>query len=152
MQTASKQKTLPGHEGIWIIIFGDLLVFSLFFGTFFYYRSAHIDVYQTGQDSLNEYFGLINTFLLLTSSWLVAMSLHKARLKNLPAFRKNILAAMALGIGFCLSKIIEYREKFAAGKTVVTDEFHMFYFMYTGIHMVHVCVGLTTLYLSLIHI
>ena len=139
-------RKLPGHEGVWIIIFGDLLVFSLFFGTFIYYRSLNIDIYQAGQQDLNEYFGLINTLLLLTSSWFVVMALHNARLKKVKRLRKHMLAAMAFGIGFVMSKLLEYREKFVDGKSIVTDEFYTFYFMYTGIHLVHVFVGLATLY------
>ena len=145
IEKTSIRKRLPGHEGVWIIIFGDLLVFSLFFATFIYYRSLNIETYQPAQQSLNEYFGLINTLLLLTSSWFVVLALRNARLGNIAILKKQMIAAMALGVGFCLSKFLEYREKFLNGKTIVTDEFHTFYFMYTGIHLVHVFVGLATL-------
>jgi nitric oxide reductase NorE protein len=49
------------------------------------------------------------------------------------------------GWGFVIVKAFEWSARFAAGQTVGTNDFFMFYFMYTGIHLLHVLLGLFVL-------
>ncbi|NWK97927.1 hypothetical protein DM806_20145 [Sphingobium lactosutens] len=53
--------------------------------------------------------------------------------------------AILFGLGFIGVKIIEYGEKIAAGINPTTNNFFMFYFSFTGIHLSHVTAGLGTL-------
>jgi nitric oxide reductase NorE protein len=129
---------LPGEAGIWIFIGGDLLVFSLFFATFLYYRGANLALFEHSQASLGRGFGLFNTLILLSSSLLVATAVKSAREGLHGRAGRLLVAAMVCGLGFGASKSLEYAAKFHAGITVQTDDFFMFYFMLTGIHMVHV--------------
>lgn len=151
---AKKARHLPGEEGIWLFILGDMMVFALFFLTFVYYRGADTALYVDAQRALNERFGLINTLFLLSSSWCVAMAIRTARRAvqrkgavQGRAERATALLGLAIlfGVAFVVLKIVEYREKFAAGITVLTNEFFMFYFMFTGIHLVHVLIGIGVL-------
>lgn len=139
-------RKMPGEEGIWIFIFGDLLVFAVFFLTYLYYRAQNPLLYDEAQQHLTAAYGLINTLLLLTSSWFVAQAVNAVRRGEVPLARKLIAGGMAFGFGFVGVKIVEYSEKFAAGITVITNDFFMFYFMYTGIHLLHVFVGLGVLF------
>ncbi|PHR62277.1 MAG: hypothetical protein COA43_00840 [Robiginitomaculum sp.] len=136
---------LPGSEGVWILIFGDMMVFGLFFGTYLFYRSANIEMYYTSQSSLNEFFGLLNTIVLLTSSWFVVWAVRLAKSGAKKATANRIVIAILLGLGFCVVKGIEYSAKFSEGHTIISNEFFMFYFMLTGIHLVHVTIGLGAL-------
>lgn len=138
-------KQLPGESGIWIIIFGDMMVFALFFGTFLYYRALDVDLYMTSQATLDKSLGLLNTLILLTSSWFVVWAVKCAKRGDAKAASFKILSAAALGIGFWIVKLIEYTAKFDAGYSVITNEFFGFYFMFTGIHLVHVTAGLGAL-------
>lgn len=140
---------VPGEEGVWVVIFGDLIVFALFFVTYCYYRAISPDLFSTSQQQLNQTIGMANTFLLLTSSWFVASATARAKAGAAHADR-FILGAIACGGAFVAVKFFEYREKILAGTTLTTNEFFTFYFMYTGIHLIHVIVGmgvLTYLYL-----
>ncbi|MET0546137.1 MAG: cytochrome c oxidase subunit 3 [Caulobacterales bacterium] len=141
----AKARRLPGEEGVWLFICGDMMVFAVFFLTFIYYRGLNPAIYDASQLKLNEFWGLINTLFLLTSSWCVAAAVHAARhgKEGLPT--KFLVGAMVFGGAFVCVKIIEYGEKFAAGINVLTNEFFMFYFMFTGIHLVHVLIGLGVL-------
>jgi nitric oxide reductase NorE protein len=139
------ERRLPGEEGVWLFIIGDLLIFALFFLTFIFYRAEAESLYLAGQGTLNRNIGLINTLLLLTSSWLVAQSLHCLRKQDAKAARLLLTLGMCGGLGFVALKVVEYREKFAHGYTVLTNDFYMFYFMFTGIHLVHVLIGLGVL-------
>jgi nitric oxide reductase NorE protein len=42
-------------------------------------------------------------------------------------------------------KVIEYGAKFRAGITLTSNDFFMFYFMLTGIHLLHVLIGMGVL-------
>jgi len=135
---------VPGEEGIWVFIFGDLVVFGLFFVTYCYYRSGAVALYTASQHQLDQMLGLTNTILLLTSSWFIASALERARQGARHADRL-ILGGIACGAGFVVVKFFEYSAKVASGITLNSSEFYIFYYMYTGIHLLHVIIGLGVL-------
>jgi nitric oxide reductase NorE protein len=70
---------LPGEEGIWVLIFGDMTVFAILFGVSLYYRGAQPVVFDSSQLRLNQTFGAVNTLVLLTSSMLVVTAVRAVR-------------------------------------------------------------------------
>lgn len=138
-------KRIPAEEGVWVFIFGDMMVFSLFFLVFTYYRSLDEVGFTQSQALLNPHYGALNTLLLLTSSWFVVLSLHCVRV-NLPqqAARLIFLAIMCGG-GFVLVKFFEYSEKISAGFVLTSNDFFMFYYILTGVHFLHLILGLLIL-------
>ncbi len=138
-------KGMPGDEGVWIIIFGDMIIFAIFFATYLFYRVQNQEIYQISQAYLNKVIGLSNTFILLTSSLFVVVAVQLSRTGNNIATRINLLAAITLGVIFCFLKYFEYREKFDQGFTLVSNDFFMFYYVFTGIHLLHVVIGLGVL-------
>jgi nitric oxide reductase NorE protein len=42
-------------------------------------------------------------------------------------------------------KYFEWGEKIRSGVTIVTNDFYMYYFMLTGIHLMHVVIGMGVL-------
>jgi nitric oxide reductase NorE protein len=135
---------IPGETGIWVLILGDLIVFSLLFCVFLYYRGQSTDVFTQSHRHLNQFFGALNTFLMLTSSWLVASAVQRAR-QGSGRITPLLLGALACGSGFGIVKVFEWGEKIRAGITLTTNEFYMFYYMFTGIHMGHVLIGMGVL-------
>jgi nitric oxide reductase NorE protein len=136
---------LPGEAGIWVFVLGDMFVFALMFALFVYYRNENIEMYVNSQKALSQNCGALNTLLLLTSSWLVARGVHLAREgKTKPAWRL-LSAARLCGVGFALVKFFEYGEKIHEGITPKSNEFFMFYYVLTGIHFMHVTIGLGVL-------
>lgn len=136
---------LPGEAGIWIFIMGDMLVFALFFSVFTYYRGEQPALFTGSQASLNIGFGLANTLLLLTSSWLVIEAVQAARRGLNLVSRRLFFSAFLCGVGFSAIKLMEYQEKIAAGITLTSNDFFMFYYIFTGLHFVHVIIGLVLL-------
>jgi nitric oxide reductase NorE protein len=135
---------VPGEEGVWVLILGDLSVFSTFFLMFAWYRGNALPVFEGGQAMLNKGYGLFNTLLLLTSSLLVAVAVHRVRTRRAgAAMLLNI--AILCGLGFVGIKILEYSEKIRAGVGFATSDFFMLYFAFTGIHLIHVIIGLGVL-------
>lgn len=139
-------RRLPGEEGIWIFILGDMTVFGLFFVTYAWYFAQAPDVFHASQSKLNQNFGAINTLLLLTSSLFVVLSLQAFRKEALKSARWFVNLAILCGLGFAGVKFAEYGEKIADGITLNTNFFYMFYYMYTGIHFLHVTIGIGILF------
>ena len=79
------------------------------------------------------------------SSWFVAISVSLYRKAYTQLGAKFLIPAFACGAGFVVIKLFEFGEKVSAGITLNTNEFFILYFMFTGIHLVHVLVGLGVL-------
>lgn len=136
---------LPGEAGIWLFIFGDMMVFSLFFVTFMYYRGQELALFQESQTHLSQFFGALNTLFMLSSSWFVAMAVHAARRNLGKATPILFILAFFCGVGFVVDKVFEYGEKIQHGITLNTNDFFMYYYMFTGIHFMHVLIGMGVL-------
>ena len=136
---------LPGEPGVWMFIIGDVLVFSLLFSVFVYDRSQEVALFVEQQQLLNQTLGLLNTVLLLTSSWLVALAVHGARAGQLSRARSCFVSAILCGIGFVVVKYFEWGEKIAADLTLETNNFFMYYYLMTGIHLLHMVIGIGVL-------
>lgn len=141
----SAAKRIPGELGLWILIFGDLFVFALFFAMFGYYRLVEPEVFRVAQPKLNQGLGLLNTLILLTSSLFVAKAMAATRSGTPRRARRWTSFAIALGCAFVVVKVVEYSQKLAAGLTPTTNDFFMLFFAFTGIHLMHVLAGLGAL-------
>jgi nitric oxide reductase NorE protein len=126
-------------------IVADLMIFGVLFGFFMVGRQAQVALYDRSSAQLNAGFGMLNTLILVTSSWLVARAVHAARRGAPRAVRAQLMAAMGVGAGFAVTKVIEYRDKIAHGITLLTNEFFMFYFVLTGVHFLHFVAGMGAL-------
>ena len=52
---------VPGEEGVWVLIIGDMLVFSIFFAPILIYRAQNVALFIGSQLSMQRGFGLLNT-------------------------------------------------------------------------------------------
>lgn len=82
---------------------------------------------------------------MLTSSWFVATAVSCARKRAGKLTPVLLILAVLCGLAFGIVKFFEYREKILSGITLNTNEFFMFYYMFTGIHLLHVFVGMMVL-------
>jgi nitric oxide reductase NorE protein len=128
---------VPGELGIWLLVIGEMIEFSLFFGAFLYSHADNPELFAQARTTLNQSFGLINTLLLLTSSLFVALGVHAARLQLHQIASRLIVAAGVCGLGFATLKVIEYSQKLSAGITPRTNDFFLYYYVFTGIHFIH---------------
>ena len=142
------KKRVPVEPDFWLLIFGDLTVFSVMFVAFMLRRFESAEthtVFSMGAESLNQPIGLTNTLILLTSSYAVVLALSHYRLGDLQRMIRFICIAIICGLGFVFLKIIEYTEKINQGITVTQDRFFELYFTFTGIHLLHVVIGISLL-------
>ena len=136
---------IPGEPGLWVFILGDMTVFGLLFCTYAFYRGEDPLLYARSQAVLEQGWAGFNTVLLLTSSWFVALAVDAARQESARRARRLLWLAFACGLGFAAIKLGEYRGYLAAGATPLADEFWSFYYVLTGLHLMHVAVGLALL-------
>ena len=143
--TATRAKSarhVPGEPELWLFVLGDLTVFGIFFGVWGWNHRDNPELFELGRSQMNQAVGLANTAALITSSAAVAMGLTIARGGGLRTARRWYLAAMALGGMFVALKAFEYHQHLHAGTSPDLRDFYMYYFVFTGIHLVHVLVGL----------
>jgi len=132
---------MPGAEGIWVLIAGDLAIFSLLFLSFLLDRNDDPATFEQGRQALHLDQGGINTLLLLTGSWCVVRALRAARAGDAVRAQRWLAGGVAGGAAFAVSKVVEYLREVDAGHTSTTSDFFMYYFSITGLHLVHVVVG-----------
>ena len=141
-----KDREFPGEEGIWIFVCGDLIIFSLFFCVFTYARSKNVELFNQSQQALAVELGALNMVLLLCSSWFVATAVNELRHKRPKAVPWLLSGTFLLGFGFVVVKIIEYSDKINHGIGVNTNDFYMYYYIFTAIHFLHLLVGLAVIF------
>lgn len=136
---------LPGDPMIWVLIFSELVAFGLFLGAFTVARAIHPAVFAAGQAALDSGLAGLNTIVLVTSGWAAARATKAARAARLPTTRYWLLGAMALGGLFIALKLVEYAEEIGRGIGLETSPFFTLYFLLTGFHLLHVCLGIVIL-------
>ena len=144
-RSREESRFIPGEEGVWVFVLGDMMVFGCFFLVFLYYRGFDPEGFNAAQATLNVNLGALNTILLLTGSWFVATAVEKLRAGQANLASRYFWGGWACGAGFSIVKIIEYREKVGEGYTLITNDFFMYYYVLTGIHFLHLIVGMGVL-------
>ena len=146
-----KPRRLPGVDGIWVFIGADSVIFAILFLTFMQDRLKNPALFEASRHTLNMNLGGIDTLILLTSSWSVALAIQALKRDLIDRVPRYLLGGVLTGLMFVASKSIEYFQKFAHGLTPGTNPFYMWYFTLTGIHLAHVLLGtslLTFLWIS----
>jgi len=142
----ASQRHVPGEPGIWVLLFGDMLVFTVLFTVYLHQRGIRPELFAESQGALNRALGATNTLVLLTSSILVVFATRALRRPELRYLARRLtLGGVLVGSCFVAIKAFEYHEKIAAGITPSTNEFFMYYFVLTGLHLAHVIIGLIVL-------
>ncbi len=140
-----QHKRIPGESGTWVFLFGDMLIFGAFFVTFLVERARAPEVFDAARATLHIGVGVTNTLLLLTSSLCVVLVLNAMRAGQTQIATKATATAMAFGALFIALKVYEYVSLGTAGHGPGANDFYLYYFILTGLHLFHVCLGLGAL-------
>jgi nitric oxide reductase NorE protein len=135
---------LPGDGHIWVMVLGDLFIFGCYFVIYMVHRTLADDAFLQQQQHLDATVGMVNTLVLLTSSWFIAQSVRAIRAGQHDRTLRLTYAGMACGVLFILIKAYEWSRAIAQGHTTA-NEFFLFYYEFTGVHLLHVAVGLVIL-------
>lgn len=142
-----------GLFGIWVFLASEILFFGALILTYSVYRVANPEAFAAAARETNVVFGTINTAILLTSSLTMAVASQAAAAAQ--GFRRLIVACLVatalLGVAFLVVKGFEYREDIekhlvpGAGfalKERAAQLFFGLYWLVTGIHAVHLTIGI----------
>lgn len=142
----STGRHVPGEAAVWVFILGDMLMFSAFFWQFYHDRAAQIELFNSSQGTLSIAFGALNTLLLLTGSLFVVLGVERFKAGLGTAARRMFALALACALCFCLNKIMEYGGKLSVGITPLSNDFYMYYYVFTGLHLLHLLIGMLFLW------
>jgi cytochrome c oxidase subunit 3 len=137
--------------GMWIFLASEVLFFAGLFVSYAVYRSFNEDAFRLASAHTQILYGSINTALLLTSSFTMTIALRAATAELRALTLACLGVTAALGIVFLACKGLEYREDLKEhlfpGPTFplsppATEIFWGLYWIMTGIHAVHLSVGI----------
>ena len=144
---ASAARHIPGEAGLWILIMGEMVIFAGVFAVFGVHRIGRELQFDQASRSLNLTLGMLNTVILVTSSALVAVAVRTLRGVGTAPASKALAAAIGLGLLFCGVKVVEYIHVAHLVHTSSASDFYLYFFILTGLHLVHVLIGLAVLVL-----
>ena len=143
--TAKPARHIPGQPDMWVLVLFEALVFTAYFAVYLYHRSADSELFLRSQAQLNPWLGTLDTLLLLTSSLFMLRCAQTARAGAYRAAMTSACLTAVLGVAFLVSKITEWIMLVRGGHAFSSNDFFMYYFFLTGIHLLHLLIGFITL-------
>ena len=147
-----RQRDVANHLGMWTFIATEVLFFGGLFLAYVVYRVAYPAAFAAGSHTLNFWRGTLNTAVLLTSSLTMAMGDAYIKRGRRTALRNCVAATASLGVLFLAIKASEYQEMYAKHLVpglpfdpAASPPLQLFVFLYfamTGLHAVHMLIGL----------
>ena len=146
---------LGSKLGMWLFIFTELMLFGGLFIVYSVYRYKHGQAFHIAAQELDVTIGTINTVILLISSMTIAMSTTAIQKKDKRTTLLLIGTTLVLALVFLVNKYFEWNGKISHGLfpgSPVLDDlgqgdilFFGLYFFMTGLHALHIIVGMVLL-------
>jgi len=155
-----EQFRTPGQQretasiGMWVFLANEVMMFGGLFVAYTVYRASHPEAFAAGSADMNILLGSINTAILLTSSLTLAFAEHSAQAGNQRLLGLFLILTMLIGLVFLGFKFTEYYQHFQEHKApgiwfndsspyaASIQMFFVFYYVMTGLHAVHMIIGL----------
>jgi cytochrome c oxidase subunit 3 len=145
---------------MWLFIFTELLLFGALFVVYSVYRFMNPDAFHLAAEELDTFIGAVNTIILLISSMTIAMSTTSLQMKKKGLTLLLNSVTLLLGIVFLINKYFEWGVKFEhgiwPGSQHMTDTmsqgeilFFGLYFIMTGLHALHIIIGLVLIVVAM---
>jgi len=143
--------------GMWIFLITEIMFFGGMFAVYTVYRSWYPDVFAIASSSLNEVIGALNTGVLLLSSFTMVMAVRAGQLGQQKMIVIFLILTLLFGGVFLGVKAYEWNEKFEENHIPGQAAFHLdgvapseqghaqlffsIYFAMTGLHAMHMVIG-----------
>ena len=152
-----EQQNTANKFGMWLFLVQETLFFAGLFMAYIAFRYLYPDTWLQAAEQLDKTMGGINTVVLLTSSLTMALAVRAAQVDDQKGLQRYLLATIAGAFGFLIIKYLEYSHKLHVGllpgkfysfdgipktATNAPDLFFSIYFMMTGVHGLHVVIGI----------
>ena len=156
----AKKDIFGGKLGMWLFLYTEIMLFGGLFVLYAAYLNKYADDFIAGGKELNLNFGLVNTLILLVSSFMVAAAITAVQRKTNRTAIFFLLGTISLGIIFLINKYFEWGHKFEIGIYPNAPDlvngppgrniFFSLYYVITGLHGLHIIIGLGLLSVSLV--
>ena len=154
--TEAQGEGVKARVGIWLFLLSEILLFGGMFLLYSMYRYKNPADFHAGSSELSRFDGTLNTLVLLTSSLTVVVALFSLHVKrNMRRAAFFLAATIGLGLTFLVVKSFEWGAKFEhglyPGAKFLESQPHGFilffglYFAMTGLHALHVIIGMVVL-------
>jgi cytochrome c oxidase subunit 3 len=148
--------------GMWLFIFTELLLFGGLFIVYSVFRYKNPVAFHLAAEELDVTIGTINTVILLVSSMTVAMSVTAVQLGEKKRAIGLLAITIILALVFLINKYFEWSGKFGHGIYPGSEKlielgtgevlFFGLYFAMTGLHALHIIIGVTILLVMLMKV
>jgi cytochrome c oxidase subunit 3 len=156
-----EQQTEAATLGMWVFLVTEVLFFGGLFLTYAVYRALYPAAFAAASHELDVLLGGINTAVLITSSLTMALAVRAAQLDQRRLLMMFLVLTMVLGTVFLGIKAFEYYHKFTEhhvpGAAFQFEQEHArhaqiffsLYFIMTGLHAIHMIIGIGVLLVML---
>ena len=140
--------------GMWVFLATEVLFFGGLFVTYLVYRHWYPEAFTAGSRELLVWAGTTNTVVLITSSLTMALAVRAAQMGERRTLMIFLIITMLLGCMFLGIKAFEYYTEyverhipgpdfqFEAAQFRHAQLFFSLYFVMTGLHAIHMIIGL----------
>lgn len=148
--------------GMWMFLATEILFFGGLFAAYTIYRMLYPHEFELASSHMDRTIATVNTAFLITSSLTMTLAIRSAKLGDRAGLLRNLIVTAALGGAFMVLKGFEYAHEFEIGmvpgklfdakwKAEAAEQgldpgkvqlFLCFYFVMTGIHGIHIIVGI----------
>ncbi len=148
-----EQQFQAAKEGMWVFLVTEVLMFGGLFVAYVIFRGIYPNMFHEAHKFLDVKMGTINTVILITSSLTMMLAVSSTQRNQIQKAFNYIGLTIALAFGFFVVKYFEYSHKIHDGllpgflftNTEIKDPhaplFFSLYFVMTGLHGLHVAVG-----------
>jgi heme/copper-type cytochrome/quinol oxidase subunit 3 len=126
---------------MWLFLASDCLFFGAFISAYLLYRGREQDG-PTPRELFDIPFTSATSFILLMSSLGMVLALAAIQRGDQRRFRLWIMATALFGATFVAGQIFEFTEFYRKGLSLDTNLFGSSFYVLTGFHGAHVCMGI----------
>ncbi len=151
---SSDQQFSSSKLGMWLFLFTEIMFFGGLFVAYIVFRAWNPELFTLAATQLDTLLGAVNTVVLIGSSLTIALAIRSAQLDNQKMIINYLLMTILLATVFLVIKYFEYTHKFDLGimpgalytfegiEHAKASVFFSIYYMMTGLHGLHVVIGI----------
>jgi cytochrome c oxidase subunit III len=167
-ETVEQQREATAF-GMWLFLLTEIMFFGGMFAAYLIYRNWYYPAFAAASNTLSITLGAANTAILITSGFAMAMGVWCAETKRRKGLVWSLIFTIVFGVAFLGVKYFEYKEKFelhhvpggdfsisafvhpsaashepplAPDMAEKTQIYFSLYFAMTGMHALHMIIGL----------
>jgi cytochrome c oxidase subunit 3 len=153
----AEQQRNAATLGMWVFLATEVLFFGVLFTSYLVSRLLHYEGFVIGSHHTDMLLGSINSALLLTSSLCMSLAVREAALERRGAATMWMILTLSLGLLFLGIKGYEYLQDYHEGLVPMlkfdytgpqmpeVELFFYLYFVMTGLHALHLFIGIGVL-------